>query len=911
MTAQTSVNTSSALDTHVVLLGSEDLGYRERAIAYLDGSGHTATVIEGGSGEQVREALKRVLDEVDSPYVVLTRDSDFLLSEAMQEAQVWLAANPQAQGVQGYALGMRPGNSTVSYHRLGETAQPQLGPGMRDRVLAHAISGLQPWRAVLRVSALRTALADASARVDGEDWLVGLSFALLRQGEIPVLEQTLVVSECRDQIIDPDALAPVIRTLRQWDEQQAGELEGDEGFAILRQFVLTTAHLGVAPLLFESPWTSVVHTPERSFEPRQHVELPYYNARVFRQLSDLEFLVHAWPVGREHVRAVEGAWVRQRDLLQRHGNDNLMTLRGRYWEALAVNLFSPQVCQLLLEVLEDDEQEAREELAHWLDRLAQVGAPELTGCLARTASGQVLRVLAAATLDDAAKQRVQKHLDAGQRPQIALLVLDLEDDDAALQRTFDTVVASGLRDFRLVVLKAGSLPAITTARDTLHFVKVTTENAVSHLNQVVRQLPCEWLMLMQAGDELAGSGLLRLQLELAQAEGLKAVCGNEVQRDCEGRLVSVLRPGADFDLLRSRPDLMAPHWLLRREVVLEVGGYSDTCRQALDLDLLLRVVEANGLDGLAHIDEYLVIGSNHCESMLSDAQVTLGRHLGQLGYRGQVEQGHEGRLFIDFRHPTTPLVSILLDAGDDMQQLGTSLASIQQRTRYPRYEVLVVTRGEQRQETSLGGRVRMLSCPAASSVDRLNQAIGEARGEYLVLMSDRSQVSSPGWIESLLNQAQRPEVGVVGCQMHDETGRVSHAGYELLEAGQVHASWLGLGVDERGEALGLDVVRVCQAVSIDGLMVRKEVLDALGGLGQGQAPDIELCLQVSQAGLLVLMAPQAQLINQGVPVLSDAARQALVAYAPASFARAVAVDGALGIAQPADASGPRWLNALG
>ncbi|WP_166883239.1 glycosyltransferase [Pantoea sp. Cy-639] len=904
------MNTSSPLDTCVVMLGSEEQGYRARATTYLGGIGCRAIVVDGASGEQMRDALQRELEQIDAPFVVLARDSDFMLPDALRMAEAWLVANPQAQGVQAYALGMSPGNSTVGYHRLGGAAHGQSGPGVRERVLAHALSGLQPWRALLRVGALRAALADASVQVAGEDWLVGLSFALLRQGQIPTLEQVLVVSECRGQAGDADALAPVIRALRQWDEQQAGDFADDEGFAILRQFVLGTAAIDAAPLLFTSAWSSVVHEPERSFEPRQYVELPYYNATVFRQLSALEFLLHAWPVGREHVRAVEGAWVRQRDLLQRQANDNRKTLRARYWEALAVNLFSPQVCQLLLEVLEADEAEAREELQHWLDRLRQVKAPELPGRLAQTASGHVLQALAAATLDAAARQRVQKRLAAGKGSQVALLVLDLEDDDAALQRTFDSVVASGLRDFRIVVLKAGILPAITTTRDTLHFVKVTTDNVVSHLNQTLKQLSCDWLMLMQAGDELAGSGLLRLQLELAEAEGLKAVCGNDVQRDSEGRLVAVLRPGADFDLLRSRPDLMAPHWLLRREEVLALGGYSETCRQALDLDLLLRLVEANGLAGLAHIDEFLVIGSNRCETMLPDALATLGRHLGQLGYRGQVDQGHEGRVLIDFRHPTTPLVSILLEAGDDMQQLATSLASIQQRTRYPRYEVLVITRGEQRQETSLGGRARMLASPAVSRADRLNQAIGEARGEYLVLMSDRSQVSSPGWIESLLNQAQRPEVGLVGCQMHDEAGQVSHAGYELLESGQVHASWLGLGVGERAEAQGLDVVRGCQAVSLDGLMIRKDVLEALGGLGQSEALDVELCLRIAQAGMLVLMVPQAQLVNQGVPVLSEVAREALVAQAPWAFARCVAVDGALGIAPAASASGPRWLSEL-
>lgn len=908
MTEQATDSNLLPLDTSIVLLGSEDPAYGERASAYYRGLGCPVSVLDPDVEGLQQAALVQVLDGIQTPFVVIARDSDFLVADALCNARRWLSEHPGAQGVQGYALGFRPGHGTVSYHRLGETCHERADDGLRARVLSFARSGLQPWRAVMRVDTLRAALAKTPALSDG--WLVALSFALLQEGDIHVLEQTQVVSECLAAAADPDALAPVTRALRGADEQEDGCFADEDGFAILRQFVLALGSIGDAPLLFSSPWTSVVGEPVRSFELHQCVEMPYYNAPLFRQLSSLEFLLHAWPVGQAHVRALEGPWVRQRDLLQHHANDNLETLRARYWQALSVNLFAPQVCQLLLETFGEDEAEPRSELSQWLERLLQVGAPELSERLAQTPSGAVLRALAAATPDAAGKQRAIRHLAGCKGTQLALLVLDLKDDDEALQRTFDSVVASGLRDFRLIVLKAGALPAITTPRDTLHFIKVMPDTFVSHLNQTVGQLACEWLMLLQAGDELAGAGLLRLQVELAQASGCKAVCGNEVRRDEEGRLIAIQRPGADFDLLRGRPDLMASHWVLRKDVIMQVGGYSEKFHRALDFDLLLRVVEVNGLAGLAHIDEFLVVGQVDREAMLPDAQATLERHLSVLGYQAQVAQGPEGRLEIEFRHAATPLVSILLAASGDLQRMSVSLASIQQRTRYPRYEVLVVTQGEEQQLAGLGGRVRMVSCPSAQLSRRLELAAAEARGEYLVLMSDSSQVANPGWIEALLNQAQRPEVGVVGCQMYDAEGAISHAGYELLESQQVHASWFGVASAQGGDALGLGVVRACHAVCAEGLMVRKEVFDALGGLAHDDTSGIELCLQVAQAGLLVLMAPHAQLFSLGQAPVSQACLEGLVARWPWAFNRALAVDGAYGIGELAGADGPRWLNEL-
>lgn len=910
MTGHTTDNTLALGDITVLLLGSGDLDYRARASAYVKSLGCQLAVLETATGEQAHQALASVLATLETPFVVLAKDSDFLLPHGLQVARDWLCEHPESQGVQGYVLGMRPGNAVVAYHRQGLTAHRQPGRDARERVLEHALSGLQPWRALLRVQALRRAQAEAALRMADEHWLLGLSFALLRQADLEVLEHTLVVSECQQQQLDPDSLLPAVRKLRQWDEQAQAVFDDDEGFAIVRQFALTGAGAVEEPLLFTSPWTSVIQEPQRSFEARQWVELPYYSARLFTQLTAIEFLLHAWPAGQAQVRAVEGAWVRQHELLVRHANDNQQTLRGRYWQALGINLFAPQVCRQLLAVLTDEDEQARGELEQWLQRLQEVAAPALSDRLARTPSGQVMQTLAEATLSADDRKRVFKRLDGARKIGIALMVLDLDDDNEALQQTFDSVAQSGLRDMRIVVLKAGALPAITTARDTLHFIKVTADNVVTHLNQALAQLPSEWVLLLQAGDELAGSGLLRLQLELSQENTCTAVCGNDVQRDSDGRLFVVQRPSADIDLLRSRPDLMAPHWLIRREAALNVGGFSAACPQALEFDLLLRLVEHNGLGGLAHVDEYLAVGLNRRDTMLAQASVTLDRHLAQLGYRAQVSADELGQLQIEFRHPGTPLVSILLAAGEDMQQLATSLASIQQRTRYPRYEVLVVTHGELGQQANLGAKVRMLACPSANLAERLDLAAGQARGEYLVLMSDRSQVSNPGWIEGLLNQAQRPEVGVVGCQMHDGDGCVSHAGYELLEGQRVHASWLGRELGESNGTLSLGVVRGCHAVSADGLMVRKEVVEALGGLSQMAPVDLELCVRVAQAGLLVLMAPQAQLYNPTLPIVPDGDCRALAARAPWAFARAIPVDGAQGLAMPSCDGAPHWLKTL-
>ncbi|MGH8439201.1 MAG: glycosyltransferase, partial [Pseudomonas sp.] len=405
-------------------------------------------------------------------------------------------------------------------------------------------------------------------------------------------------------------------------------------------------------------------------------------------------------------------------------------------------------------------------------------------------------------------------------------------------------------------------------------------------------------------DVLTVGGLLRLQVELAGAESCQAICANEVQRDSEGRLHSVVRPGCDLDLLRSRPDLMSRHWLVRRQTLVELGGYSETCAQALEFDLLLRLSEQQGIAGMAHLDEYLVIGEQASEAMSSDAAATLKRHLSVLGYRAQVNVVADGGFQIDFRHPATPRVSVLVPAGDDLEQLQACLASIVQRTRYSHYEVIVVADAANAEAIAaglgevqgLGGRVKLIACEQGlAEAAMINQAAVQAQGEYLVLKSARSQVVSPAWIEALLNQALRPEVGVVGAQLYDRDGFITHAGYALLANQQVFAPWLGASRHYDESALGLAAARSCQAVSGDCLMVRKELFDHCQGLEVLEGADVDLCLKAAEAGLLVVWTPMAQMLNAGVPVLAAEHVQVLADRWPSAFGGRAQVDRHTGV----------------
>ncbi|KAA0969263.1 glycosyltransferase [Pseudomonas sp. ANT_H12B] len=884
------IATGSRNDVTVVLLGHAQVDHRARAQHFYQQAGVPCLALESlqaSSSALCSQRLAQALQQVTTPLVMLALDPDFILPAALDNAAVRLQAASQLIGAQGYALSYEVGNGQVAYHKVGSALAPLSEESATARLGQYAHAAQPAWRAVLRVGALQSALALLPDHLDFSGWRVALSYALLAQGGIESVEQTDVVCEYAPCTLPVAAreeqFTQVVRALLQWDAAGFGLCTDESGFTLLNRFVRNTYGSQEQPLLFTSSWASVTEGPERVFEPRQFVELPYYNGALFDCLTTLEFLCHGWPTGERQYQALEGSWVRQRELLLTHPNDTSGSLQHRYLQALALGLFNREVCQRLADSLACESDDANTgEMNDWLQRLAQTQSYDPQQSLAATNSGQILAKLAAATPDDVARERVLAHLTRSPAEQVAFVVLDLTNDDRALQATFDSLLASGLRNFKLLVLKAGKSPVITTPRDALHFIQVTEDNWIAHLNQAVRQLPSEWLLLMQAGEQLLTGGLLHLSLELSNAKACHAICANEVQRDKEGRLNSVVRPGADLDLLRGQPALMSRHWLVRRQAVLDLGGYSDAQPQAVELDLLLRLVEAQGVVCLAHLDDYLVLGEHPSQELTTQAQVVLERHLRQLGYRGHVSGSGVSGLQIDFRHAATPLVSILVASEERGASLQACLASVLQRTRYPRYEVIVACTNngsdEIDEQHGLGNRVRVLSAESgASRNDLLNLAASQAKGEYLVLFSVGGEVISPAWLESLLNEAQRPEVGVVGGALYSADSTLAHAGYGLLSGPQVDTPWLGAADQWRLS------VRGCAAVSGDCLMVNKALFEQCGGLQALPGADVELCLQVQDAGLTVVWTPQAQVRATGLSAPDASVAQALAERWPQAF----------------------------
>lgn len=861
------------------------------------------------------------LEQVRTPFVVYADVSSFLLTDALTQAVDFLEGHEQYGACQGYSLGYQAHADRVDYLRRDRKVREDHA----SDEAGERVAGLMGESISLLNAVTRTGLAQrwfASVPEDTErHWQeVGQMMFLAACAKLRILPIPYALHLSASEA-DHGRFCSALQAALSHKDPKANA--GREHFACMLASALDTpssvepgqilkalgtmaesletqAYQGQEKLV-DSAWNVAFERSEPRFEPRQFVELPFYNQPLFDELARIEFLIHALPAGEIQLAELEGILLQQAELTRTHANPDAEALKSRLWQAYSLYAFNLGVAQRLARELERcgaDEEETKR-MAAWCERLQAVSPDDNGQLLDAMPSGRLLSWLDSR---DPAPDELAKHTATLARQpagsQIGILLLDLDADIFKLQETFDSLMNSHYRAFKVIVFTTGELPATTTLQNTLHFVKVTESNYVDRINQVVKQSDSDWLMLAHAGEQFTKSGLFKASVELIDAQQCRAVAVDEIHRQADGTLTPLFRPGFNLDLLQSVPGLMARHWLIRRDLLVEVGGYSRAFAQALEFDLLLRLIEQGGMGGLAHFSEPVVICQAPELGVNEDEQKALTRHLGQRGYQAEVSSAVPGTYKIDYRHAHRPMVSILLNSQDNLPELQRCLQSILQRTRYQRYEILIADNHssspqllawlDQQQQAS--SRVRVFNADARLSPAALrNQISREAKGEYLILLEADSQIVNVGWIESLLNQAQRPEVGVVGVKLIEREGTVTQAGLILGFNGGVGSAFVGESKRSRGYMQRLVVEQNYSAVSAACLMIRKEVFDGVDGLDEGafaeSLADVDLCLKVAQAGYLTVWTPHVQVVHRGAVEASDTALGALIDKWSAQFAQ--------------------------
>jgi GT2 family glycosyltransferase len=144
-----------------------------------------------------------------------------------------------------------------------------------------------------------------------------------------------------------------------------------------------------------------------------------------------------------------------------------------------------------------------------------------------------------------------------------------------------------------------------------------------------------------------------------------------------------------------------------------------------------------------------------------------------------------------------------------------------------------------------------------------NLAAQSAKGDHLLFLNDDMEVITPDWLQALLEQSQRPEIGAVGGKLLFADGRIQHVGVALQNQTPGHPFY-GADPDNMGYRSSNHIIRNCLAVTGACLMTPARLFHDLGGFDTSfklNYNDVDYCLKVIASGLRVVFTPYAQLYH--------------------------------------------------
>ncbi|MBX3726864.1 MAG: glycosyltransferase [Xanthomonadales bacterium] len=392
----------------------------------------------------------------------------------------------------------------------------------------------------------------------------------------------------------------------------------------------------------------------------------------------------------------------------------------------------------------------------------------------------------------------------------------------------------------------------------------------------------DFIGFLDHDDVLTADALLEVVREL-QDETVDLVYSDEDKMDVDGSVHGpVFKPDFSPDYLSSN-NYFCHFTVASRSLIETVGGLHYGYDGAQDFDLVLRMSERART--IRHVAKVLYHWRMIPSSTASDASAkpytweagrrALTDSLARRGIAGHVDLGPYPNTYHVRRDVVgEPLVSIVVPFRDEPGLLRTCVQSVLARSTWHRFELLLVDNQSSDPETATvlsqlaasDERVRVLSWDHPFNYSALhNDVVTQAKGEYLLLLNNDTEVITPGWIEALLEHAQRPEVAVAGCRLLYPDELVQHAGVVVgIGSFAGHAHHL-LPADHPGYMARPHLLQNASAVTFACAMMRTALYTELGGLDAENLAvaynDVDFCLRARERGYLVVYTPHAQLYH--------------------------------------------------
>ncbi len=394
----------------------------------------------------------------------------------------------------------------------------------------------------------------------------------------------------------------------------------------------------------------------------------------------------------------------------------------------------------------------------------------------------------------------------------------------------------------------------------------------------------EYTVLMDQDDLLREDALFEMAKVINLNKNVDLIYSDEDKIDENGlHSVPHFKPDWSPDSLLSR-NYLGHVCVFKTSQLKEIGGWRVGFEGSQDYDLVLRYTEK--YTKIFHIPEVLYHWKIHRDSAASSetakpyayraAQLALTEAMERRGYEGEFDfldgfRGYQVRLKI--KDPAA-LVSIIIPTKNKHTYVRKCIDSIVNKSTYKNYEIILIDNNsddkkffnlinQYKKQTKF--KFKYVRDEQPFNFARLmNLGRKNAKGEYLILLNNDTEIITKDWIEAFIEHVQRPEIGVAGCKLLYEDDTIQHAGVVIGLGG---VAGHGLVREDRsgpGYFNYINLLNNYSALTAACIMVRTEVYDQVKGFNEEfvvEYNDVDFCLKIIEAGYRNLYIPHVELYH--------------------------------------------------
>ncbi len=399
-------------------------------------------------------------------------------------------------------------------------------------------------------------------------------------------------------------------------------------------------------------------------------------------------------------------------------------------------------------------------------------------------------------------------------------------------------------------------------------------------NEALKLASGEYIALLDHDDILPVFSLYEIVKTINENPEAEFIYTDEdkLLEEKENRIGPHFKPDYAPDTLMSY-NYICHFSIFKKSLLDRIGGFRKEFDGSQDYDLILRAVEQ--ANQIIHIPKILYHWRMNIDSVALNsaakpyayeaAKKAIRAHLERKGIKAKVEDSSILGIYkVQYEVVGNPKVSIIILNKDHKKDLKRCINSILEKTTYNNYEIIIVENNSETKSIfkyydslEKNEKIKIVKYEEKGfNYAKLNNfGVSYCTGEYIVLLNNDTKIITNNWIETMLGNCQRQDVGIVGAKLLYGNTKVQHAGVVLGLTGVAGHVNLGLDAEEPGYMARNIISQNFTAVTGAMLMISKQDYEEVGGLDTDfpvAYNDIDLCLKIRQKNKLVVLNPFVQ-----------------------------------------------------